>query len=326
MVFSKGHNRDQGAIGWISTADIFILTTVLFFLLCNVLTREQIELREQLKIEGSPSHDSVIDLQQRLDAKSDELSAKEDAIQKRSQDIEKQLQLIRQQQTVFDSRVTTQRRLNNQLLGLGGSLRNVAILVDVSKSMKSATNSLEGENSWKRTKTIIGRWLNNLDVENASLILFGDTASVRLPMAMMDAEHRQKFVGTLERVDPSDESTNFLAAFRMAYAQPGVDTIIVFSDGLPTIDVEGKRIEGPRIRRRNEEPSDYSKYRDELIQDNVRRVLEVHRLIQQLAKEHPLVAINAIGLGDRVYTPQTGNLLNDLALRNRGVFIAIPSN
>jgi len=37
------------------------------------------------------------------------------------------------------------------------------------------------------------------------------------------------------------------------------------------------------------------------------------------------VAINAVGLGDKVYTPQVGNLLNQLTLSNGGVFIAIPS-
>ena len=37
------------------------------------------------------------------------------------------------------------------------------------------------------------------------------------------------------------------------------------------------------------------------------------------------VAVNVIGLGAGVYNEKTGNLLNNLALKNGGVFLALPS-
>jgi hypothetical protein len=37
------------------------------------------------------------------------------------------------------------------------------------------------------------------------------------------------------------------------------------------------------------------------------------------------VAVNVIGLGEAVYNEKTGNLLNDLALDNGGVFLSLPS-
>jgi hypothetical protein len=59
--------------------------------------------------------------------------------------------------------------------------------------------------------------------------------------------------------------------------------------------------------------------------DNVSRVLAVHRRISEMARQHPSVSVNAIGLGAGVYNEKTGNLLNDLALNNGGVFLALPS-
>ena len=61
------------------------------------------------------------------------------------------------------------------------------------------------------------------------------------------------------------------------------------------------------------------------VTENVNRVLAVHRRISEMAKKHPSVAVNVIGLGAGVYNEKTGNLLNDLALTNGGVFLALPS-
>ncbi len=298
---------DTATVGWISTADIFILSTFFLFILCATYAAKS---KNTAILAGQLAS---------LEAKNQELGASLEAAQK----LVEAFDHSKSQAEKLDQE---QKRLNNELLGLGGSLRHVAILVDISRSMKSGATSKIGENSWRKTKGIIRRWIQNLDVGEAALIVFGDRAKIMLPMQTMDAQHRESIVATMETIEPNDESTNFLAAFELAYSQKELDTIIVFSDGLPTIDLNGEKIEGPRLRQPDESPDIYEIYRNEVIQMNVKRVLEVHRSMQSLAKRYPRVAINAIGLGDRVYTAQTGNLLNDLALRNGGVFIAIPSN
>jgi hypothetical protein len=63
----------------------------------------------------------------------------------------------------------------------------------------------------------------------------------------------------------------------------------------------------------------------EEVNENVRRVLAVHRRISEMASQHPDVAVNVNGLGAGVYSERTGNLLSSLALNNGGVFLSLPS-
>jgi hypothetical protein len=62
-----------------------------------------------------------------------------------------------------------------------------------------------------------------------------------------------------------------------------------------------------------------------MIERNILRVLQVHKAISEKARKHPDISINVIGLGAGVYSERTGNLLNDLALDNGGIFLALPS-
>lgn len=198
-------------------------------------------------------------------------------------------------------------------------------MVDVSKSMQSGKGP-DGVklNNWVPIVEIIERWINGLDVKSAALILFGDDAGTKVQMQSMNEGGRAKILDILKQIDPQADGTNFLAAFEEAYRIPNVDTIIVFSDGLPSVDVDGKRI---FVGAKNDGESDeaYKKRVAQSVNENVTRVLAVHRRISELAKRHPTVAVNVIGLGAGVYNERTGNLLNDLALNNGGVFLALPS-
>lgn len=221
--------------------------------------------------------------------------------------------------------ISQQRAINNKLVGLGGKLENVVFMVDISKSMQSGKGP-NGVvlNNWVPIVEVIERWINGLNVTSAALIVFGDSAEVKVQMQRLSDGGRERILEILKQIDPNADGTNFLAAFEEAYRIPNVDTIIVFSDGLPSVDINGNRIFVAG--RNNGESEDAYKARvAATVTENVSHVLAVHRKISDMAKQHPNVAVNVIGLGSGVYNERTGNLLNDLALKNGGVFIALPS-
>ena len=237
-------------------------------------------------------------------------------------------QLAAARQSADEARVqaiSQQRTINNKLVGLGGKLESVVFMVDVSKSMQSGkgTNGVV-LNNWLPIVEVIERWINGLNVTSAALIVFGDSAEVKVQMQRLSEGGRERILEILKQINPNADGTNFLAAFEEAYRIPGVDTIIVFSDGLPSVDVNGNRI---LVSSRNSGESEVA-YKARVavaVSENISRVLAVHRKISEMAKQHPNVAVNVIGLGSGVYNEKTGNLLNDLALNNGGVFLALPS-
>lgn len=237
-------------------------------------------------------------------------------------------QLAAARQSAHEARVqaiSQQRMINNKLVGLGGKLESVVFMVDVSKSMQSGkgTNGVV-LNNWLPIVEVIERWINGLNVTSAALIVFGDSAEVKVQMQRLSEGGRETILEILKQINPNADGTNFLAAFEEAYRIPGVDTIIVFSDGLPSVDVNGNRI---LVSSRNSGESEVA-YKARVavaVTENISRVLAVHRKISEMAKQHPNVAVNVIGLGSGVYNEKTGNLLNDLALNNGGVFLALPS-
>lgn len=143
-------------------------------------------------------------------------------------------------------------------------------------------------------------------------------------MSKLDTEHREKISRTANAAHPADRSTNFLAAFRLAFTIEDIDTIIIFSDGLPSVDLQGNEIVGPGVKKAEQSDQAFQSHFDAVVKSNIEKVLAVHSEIVGLIRSHPNVAVNAVGLGDKVYSPHTGNLLNELALQSGGVFIAVP--
>lgn len=372
--------HEAAEVGWISTADIFILASC-FFLSATAITSRKLQLseltvqdlRDRPKLERQVESELEMKIGS-LQADSEMQLAKLKEMESRVGERDKTIDVLKASEARLKTQVTNsrstvlhaqeelkvisgerdellkaqaaleadnklllglldkasdvpadQKRLNNELLGLGGQLREVVILIDISQSMRGAESANNAGGYWGQTLRIIKRWITNLDVGAVSIITFGDVAEIAVEMDELDQDHRQRIVSTLDRLEPTATSTDFLSAFRKAYALPGIDTIIVFSDGLPTVDVDGRKIVAPRGKRASESRSEYVARRDATQKDNIARALAVHAAILRLAEDHPFVAVNAIGLGDKVYTPQTGNLLNDLTLKNGGVFIALPA-
>ena len=95
-------------------------------------------------------------------------------------------QLAAARQSADEARVqaiSQQRMINNKLVGLGGKLESVVFMVDVSKSMQSGKGP-NGVvlNNWVPIVEVIERWINGLNVTSAALIVFGDSAEVKVQM------------------------------------------------------------------------------------------------------------------------------------------------
>jgi hypothetical protein len=286
------------------------------------ITEQFVSVSEQRLSDNTSSSEEKQVLADKLTRLEDGLNQSESEISK----LKDQLESAREAEAFArEQAISQQRSLNNKLVGLGGKLENVVFMVDISKSMQSdkGTNGVV-LNNWVPIVEVIERWINGLNVASAALILFGDSAEVKVEMQELNRGGREKIIEVLKQIDPNDDGTNFLAAFEKAYRIPNVDTIIVFSDGLPSIDVNGNRI---FVGSKNSGETDeaYKVRVAKAVTENVNRVLAVHRRISEMAEEHPSIAVNVIGLGAGVYNEKTGNLLNDLALKNGGVFLALPS-
>jgi hypothetical protein len=324
---SQKSNSGQNEIGWISTTDLFIFSSC-FLLLLSI---SQVRKSEGLNANADSLGKQVELLEKEVQTVSEQLRQAENSRSAADQKLkssernlavekEKSIALAKEQQASREQMISQQKSLNNKLVGLGGKLENVALIVDISSSMRVAKTRSGGSiDNWQPTLDVIERWVDSLDVKAAALIFFGESAELKMGMKKLNSDTRREIVEILKSADPRDKATNFLAAFELAYKLGNVDTIIIFSDGLPSVDINGNWITPGR--------SDGESSSEEVntLEANIERVLAVHTRLLELSRQQPQIVINAIGLGDKVYTKHTGNLLNELALSSGGIFLALPS-
>jgi hypothetical protein len=134
-------------------------------------------------------------------------------------------------------------RNNRELVGLTGRLERVAILFDVSDSMRLAATSGTGDR-WAEAQKIAARWLQHLNVQQCVLIVFstqvrtfpedGSLADLRGAEGKVK---RDLLLQNLRTVSPGGV-TNTFDALRTAY-QYDIDSILLFSDGAPTLSNTG---------------------------------------------------------------------------------------
>ncbi len=65
---------------------------------------------------------------------------------------------------------------------------------------------------------------------------------------------------------------------------------------MPSVDINGNRI-FVGAKKSGESNEAYQERFAKAVAENVNRVLAVHRRISELARQHPSVAVNVIGLG-----------------------------
>src|SRR5690606_9995892 len=160
---------------------------------------------------------------------------------------------------------------NRELVGLKGSLRKVAVILDASGSMRQTGNG--GADRWVEAQQIAATWLKHLNVQECVLIVYstevrtfpadGSLADLR---GEPGAAKRDQLLQNLQTIAPGGW-TDTLLALQKAY-EYDVDTILLLSDGAPSKVASGA-------------------YQDPLAQQ-----------VYQLCREHSQIPINTIGLGN----------------------------
>src|SRR6185295_6703754 len=167
----------------------------------------------------------------RLSAERDDLAQERDRTKQESED--RRQQLAGYQAELADARrrlaraTTGDTAVNQNLIGLKGELRRVALIVDCSASM------MQGR-KWEYTRGIIQLWLEYLPIEQCVLITFSDSVNA-FPVddTLLDVvgssgrDNRKKLLQQFDKVTPSG-NTNTLAALQKAYSYADVDTIVLF--------------------------------------------------------------------------------------------------
>lgn len=160
---------------------------------------------------------------------------------------------------------------NRELVGLKGSLRKVAIILDASGSMRQTGTG--GADRWAEAQQIAAIWLKHLNVQECVLIVYStEVRTFPADGSLTDlrgeagAAKRDLLLQQLQSVAPGGW-TDTLLALQKAY-EYDVDTILLLSDGAPSKVASGA-------------------YQDPLAQQ-----------VYQLCREHAEIPINTIGLGN----------------------------
>lgn len=191
----------------------------------------------------------------------------------------------------------------SDVLGFSGAFRHVVFLIDVSGSMVSSggtrkSGSDKGTSNtrrWDQTKREIVSWARHLPMESLRVVFFWDkireSPGDGKSYVMSDGD-RDKSVRELESLLSSVSPkglTNTPAAFAAAYSYPGVDTIVLFTDGNPNMTGS----------------------------DTPALIDKVHQLVGQ----HPDIPVNVVGIGEYFSDKMFAEFLLRVAGDTGGQFI-----
>lgn len=201
--------------------------------------------------------------------------------------------------------------LPKELLGVRGDLKKVAFVVDCSTSMQSpapSANSPEPTNSlswWKVVTGTVHLWIETLPMESAVIVYYSDSVTVfpeSKNFMMLETDRGQLVKSVLEREAPNG-NTNTLLALMTAYEElDGCDTIILFTDGEPTVSPLGKLNE--RLSRKPPESC----------------WKEIFDYVEQRKARGQNIPVNVVALGN-YFNSMYGPNLVDLASRTGGSFL-----
>jgi hypothetical protein len=210
------------------------------------------------------------------------------------------------------SRLEPEVVLRRELIGFKGKLKKVAFVVDGSGSMGVDADR------WPNAKKTVVSWIENLDVQECIVIVFTNLVH-RFPEK---AQETYRLTGVereanVERVKAHLEQrrpvgfTNTLGALRAAYDMPGVDTIVLFTDGAPYAGLTEKEKQAG------------------MKDGSVRTADGLHNYDPQMMEaiyslcsepEHADIPVNVVGVGD-FYSPEFAAFLLRIAKITKGTFI-----
>jgi hypothetical protein len=271
-------------------------------------------LREKL----AASETAAAMLRKDLDKRTKDLEGDVAGLTRQLTDANRRLGSLREDKRVLTDQVTRVRAAaDNRFAGIALTGRRVVFLVDMSGSMELVDENTAAPEKWVGVRETLAKVMRSLpDLEKFQVILFSTKATY-----LMGSEDRWldfdaltspgKVAAALAAIKPKG-NTDMYIAFKTAFRfrAQGLDTIYLFSDGLPNIG-EGLSEAAARNMKETEKA--------EILSKHVRRTLRLdwnRRLPGQ-----PQVRINAIGFFYE--SPDVGAFLWALAREHDGSFVGM---
>jgi hypothetical protein len=206
---------------------------------------------------------------------------------------------------------------DNRFAGIALTGRRVIFLVDMSGSMELVDENTTAPDKWSGVRETLAKVMRSLpDLEKFQIILFSDRISYLVgndgnwldfdPRSSVDQVTRS--LAAIKPRGNTDMHVAFEAAFR--FRQQGLDTIYVFSDGLPNIGA-GLSPEAARTLKESDRSEILSKYIRQKLRTEWNRAYS----------GRPKVRINAVGFFYE--SPDVGAFLWALARENDGSFVGM---
>jgi hypothetical protein len=205
---------------------------------------------------------------------------------------------------------------DNRFAGVALNGRRVVFLVDMSGSMRYLDEDTKAPQKWDEVCKTVGKVMRSLpDLEKFQVILFSDKVSYLLGQdgkwLDLEAGSADKVVKGLTNVRP-EGGTNMHAAIQTAfrYRADGLDSIYLFSDGLPNM---GEPLKPEELKRMKETEA------GEILGKYIRKTLKSDWNREQ--RNQPRVRIHSIGFFYE--SPDVGAFLWALSRENDGSFVGM---
>ena len=237
---------------------------------------------------------------------------------KRLADMGRDLGSLQTEKRVLSEKAArAQAAAENRFAGIELTGRRVVFLVDMSGSMELLDENTEAPDKWAGVRQTLAKVMRSLpDLEKFQVILFSNRVSYLLGQENRWLDYDPvtstgKVAEALAAVKPkgnTDMYAAFEAAFRFRLA--GLDTIYVFSDGLPNIGVPLSPVDVQRMKETE---------RAEILSKYIRRKLQQEWNPKSAGRAR--VRINTIGFFYE--SPDVGAFLWALARENDGSFVGM---
>jgi len=206
---------------------------------------------------------------------------------------------------------------DSRFAGIALTGRRVVFLVDMSGSMHYIDEKTPSADKWEEVRRTLIKVMRSLpDLEKFQVIVFSDKVAFPLGqegkwLSYDKPESADRVTQALAKVKP-DGGTNMYAALQAAfrYRADGLDTVYLFSDGLPNIG-EGLKPEEAKKLKETEI--------GEVLGKHIRKTLKNDW--NREARSQPRVRINTIGFFYE--SPDVGAFLWALARENDGSFVGM---
>lgn len=295
------------------------------------------ESADELRSAKKTADDALTDLNARyrlLEKESNDTNAALKAAGRVDEELAKARGVIKDLQKKFDDRNATIIDLENQNQGLKDKAdklrmesesrfagvamtgKKVVFVVDISGSMKLIDEKTAAKEKWPGVVTTVGKVMRSLpDLESFQVVTFSRTAQYLMGNGEWQSYKGEASVKAvtdkLTATDPGGD-TNLYEAMDLAFKlrASGMDTVYLFSDGLPTSGTTGLLPEQERVMSPDQKTAALVKHLRATLKDNWNRPEERRR-----------VRVNAIGFFYE--SPEVGAFLWALSRENDGSFVGM---